>query len=783
MKLRTQILLFFFLFALVPLLLAVVINLPLVLERMELFYHKAHLQNLRADFRDLDQHLASRDEMVRLLAKLPEPGALLGSSNEQPSSSMDIARAQYTHWINQILQDQLDIVQIVFYDRNQLERFWLDRDPLSQRWQPTVQRPSRPPEDFLHTGLAAEAGQVLISKISLDPVAGAQDPRRFMNLRLISPIQQSEGNNLGGVMITIDVGGMARYYRNTFWVHDNGVFLEQAGNNAPQGDAFSRYPGLAEIFKQGKPALWEGSGEQFMWLPLFQTEKAGALWVGRQVDRSPIAAFRNALTFRVLSIIFALVVAIWFIARLIAKRADRLSHDLTDGIQQVLETEQPVQFNWKGPQELKRLGENLTRLSKQHGQNTHNLRAHAKELEESNRYKSQFLANVSHELRTPLNSILLLSKMLADRNSGLEAEQARQAQVIHEAASDLRSLIDNILDLSRIEARRANFTIEHIDLPAMLAELQEIMQPQFDAKGLTLTLTINPDTPRQVVSDVDKIRQIIKNFLANAVKFTETGDIELSLGPIENTPPCRCDLAIRVKDSGIGIPTDKQHHIFEAFKQADGATTRKYGGTGLGLTISQQLAQILGGAIELASTPGEGSTFSLLLPLNFDGENIDADQIHIETADPEEHAIEPDTAPQVDFSGQHILLVDSNMKNLLQLTPLLEGWGARVSAADDAEEALELITEEIDTPIVLVLVNTEMPDQGGYDTISDIKAQHREMTVIAMVSRAREKDGEKPAPTDADDLLGLPVNSELLADVLNRHLPQQVSAPIDDEAI
>ncbi|MES9967290.1 MAG: hypothetical protein ABW074_08475, partial [Sedimenticola sp.] len=185
MKLRTQILLFFFLFALAPLVIAVVINLPLVLERMELFYHKAHLQNLRADFRDLDQHLASRDEMVRLLSKLPEPGVVMGNGESTPEN-IDLARTQYSQWVNQILLDQLDIVQIVFFDQEGRERFWLDRDINSQQWQPTTRRPPPTPKVFIEAALKSDTGRALVSPISIDRTA--EDPRRFMTLRLISPI-------------------------------------------------------------------------------------------------------------------------------------------------------------------------------------------------------------------------------------------------------------------------------------------------------------------------------------------------------------------------------------------------------------------------------------------------------------------------------------------------------------------------------------------------------------------------------------------------------------------
>ncbi len=780
MKLRTQILLFFFLFALVPLVTAVLINLPLVLERMELFYHKAHLQNLRADFRDLDQHLASRDEMVKLLAKLPEPGTMLGDTEDAVPEAIDQARTRYIQWINQILFDQRDIVQIVFFDRRGLERFWLDRDIESLEWQPTTERPPRVPDDFLQAALKLEPGRTLVSPISLDPEAGARDPRRFMTLRLISPL----GQNSGAVLISIDVGGMARSYRNTLWVHDNGTFLEHAGPGALSGSAFEHFSGLNQVFTKGTPGLWEGSqGEQIMWVPLFRTEQQEALWVGRQVDPSPIASFRNALTLRVLSIVFALIVIVWFAARWIAKRADRLGRELTKGIQHTLETEEPVSFSWRGPQELRILGENLTRLSEEHRRNTLNLKNHAKELEESNRYKSEFLANVSHELRTPLNSILLLSKMLSDSKSGLNPDQLKQAKVINEAGSDLQALIDNILDLSRIEARRTSFNIELIDVAELMQDLIGLVLPQFEHKGLWLKLECDDDAPARITSDRDKVAQIIKNFLSNAVKFTTDGGITLRIRREIRSDACDCDLRISVTDSGIGIPAEKHDHIFEAFKQADGATNRRYGGTGLGLTISQQLAHLLGGHIELDSRENEGSTFSLLLPLQFDPQRVDAEHVthHDLEDEPGMAALKPQqqTPPQAEelFTGHNILVVDNDVQNLLALTPLLEKWGMEVTAAGDGGEAMEALEEE---HFSLVLIDVMMPGLNGYDTIRRIRAGHRtdHLSVIALTAETGSSEREACIEAGADDFVSKPLDPEELRETIARHLPDDPSSDL-----
>ena len=174
MKLRGSILLFLLVFGLTPLLMAAAINLPLVLDRVALFYQKAYLQNLRADFRDLDQHLASRHEMIRLLAKLPEPGLILGEQGNE--EEIDLARARYTGWINQILGEQRDIVQILFHDAEGQERFWLERDAKTQEWRPTARLPDHPSEELEAAGLRIPPGEVLVSRIRIEPDADGRLP-------------------------------------------------------------------------------------------------------------------------------------------------------------------------------------------------------------------------------------------------------------------------------------------------------------------------------------------------------------------------------------------------------------------------------------------------------------------------------------------------------------------------------------------------------------------------------------------------------------------------------
>ncbi len=776
MKLRTQILIFLLAFGVIPLLSAVLINLPLVFGSLELFYQKAHLQNLRADFRDLDQHLASRHEMVRLLAKLPEPGSILGETED--TEKMDLSRARYTQWVNQILQDQRDIIQIMFLDDFGHERFWLERDPETQQWQPTMRMPDRPPEDFIQTAPHMEAGGVLVSRIRLNSQLGAQDPRRLMNLYLISPIVAPNSvplKTMGSIVMSIDVGGIAQFYRNSLWVNNNGSYLQPGQPVSDKTQAFSDFPGLESIFIAGKLDLWKGpEGQQVLWVPLFRTENSGPLWVGRQVDPSPLAAFRNALVARVLMIILVLVIIVLIMARWIAVRLERFGNELTHGIDLMLKEDEAVNFSWRGPRELQTLGHDLSTLARSHAEHARSLRQHAQELEQTNRYKSEFLANVSHELRTPLNSILLLSKLLAEPDNGLSKEQGKQAQVIHHAGKDLQALIDNILDHSRIEARETRIDLSWFDPGALCQRLIDLVAPQFEQKGLYLHLEVVSGAPRQIHSDSKLLSQILKNFLANAVKFTDHGGVLITL---ESAGKDACPLAIRVKDSGIGIAADKQELIFEAFKQADGSTSRRYGGTGLGLSISRDLAHMLGGIIELRSTEGDGSVFSLLLPLDPENPQARPPQAENSPSGVGNKATLDVPAPTADFSGHTILLVEHDVSALLHLTPILENWGLHVSAAAEVEETLESLYEE--SQCALVLLDAEMPDGNGCATIERIRAETRfdQLPIIAMAAADNEDAARRCLAAGATALIERPVDTQRLKLTLEQHLPKAHAEP------
>ncbi|MEU8776990.1 HAMP domain-containing protein [Streptomyces sp. NPDC048606] len=247
----------------------------------------------------------------------------------------------------------------------------------------------------------------------------------------------------------------------------------------------------------------------------------------------------------------------------------------------------------------------------------------AQQLSLASKYKSEFLANMSHELRTPLNSLLILAQLLAQNPTrNLSPKQVEYAGIIHSAGSDLLQLINDILDLSKVEAGKMDINPERVHLPQLLEHVDATFRPMTSQKSLDFTVTTAPDAPADLLTDDARLRQILRNLLSNAVKFTERGGVELRIEPA-TAPEVPAGLpgrgpvvAFRVRDTGIGIPEQHLESVFGAFQQADGTTSRKYGGTGLGLSISREIAQLLGGAVTAESTPGQGSTFTLYLPVS-----------------------------------------------------------------------------------------------------------------------------------------------------------------------
>ena len=421
----------------------------------------------------------------------------------------------------------------------------------------------------------------------------------------------------------------------------------------------------------------------------------------------------------------------------------------------------------------------------------------AQQLALASQYKSEFLANMSHELRTPLNSLLLLSRLLADNpNHNLTDKQIEFASTIHSAGSDLLRLIDDILDLSKIEAGRVDVDPAPVELDWLRSHVEQAFGPTAEDKGLELRVVIAPDTPKMITTDRQRLQQVLRNLLANAIKFTDSGHVELAVsvvpaGAVLGVPTldsARSVIAFSVRDTGIGIPQDKLEMIFEAFQQADGTTSRKYGGTGLGLSISKELARMLGGRIEVSSEVGRGSRFALLLPDELplvtataarmlprlaggelpvpgwpDAEPAPAD-VPAARGAPILRSAPAGVHPTPELNGVTVLIVDDDVRNVFALTSALELHGLRVLYADNGLDGIRMLTEHPEVDVVLM--DAMMPDLDGNETTRRIRAlpQGRDLPVVFLTAKAMPGDRESSLAAGANEYVTKPVDlDELLA--------------------
>ncbi|WP_130470532.1 response regulator [Candidatus Magnetaquicoccus inordinatus] len=390
-------------------------------------------------------------------------------------------------------------------------------------------------------------------------------------------------------------------------------------------------------------------------------------------------------------------------------------------------------------------------------------------LEETNRYKSEFLANMSHELRTPLNSIILLAKMLmSNEQQELSESSIRQARVIHDAGNELLRLINDILDLSKIEAGRMELLWTTVASRSLLEEWQELFAAMAREKGLQLRM--EDRWQGELYTDQHKLSQVMRNLLANAIKFTHRGQVELLIAAV---PEEAGWLSFSVRDSGIGIAPEQQQRIFDAFQQVDGSISRQYGGTGLGLSICRRLVALLGGRIELVSAVDKGSTFTVLLPLSAPPE---AEGERAKESLPLSHQESLRCRDDRDSLQRHehpILIVDDDPIYCEALLLRTHHLGYKVLLAGNAAEALALAQEYRPAGILLDL---GLPDQNGLALLHQLKAT-RELNAIPVYIVTGKIDPFSWQEEGALGLLHKPVSTENLAEVIEnfRRLQSQPS--------
>jgi PAS domain S-box-containing protein len=391
--------------------------------------------------------------------------------------------------------------------------------------------------------------------------------------------------------------------------------------------------------------------------------------------------------------------------------------------------------------------------------------------ETANRAKSSFLANISHEIRTPMNAILGMTDLALD--TGLDDKQLRYLQAVSSSGRALLQIIDDLLDFSRIEAGRLQIEPTYFDLRELIESVRVSFAALAEEQSLALSTEVSEDLVSTVHGDSVRVRQVLINLIANAIKFTEKGGITVKVRPKESTADTEL-VVFEVRDTGVGIPSELKERVFESFTQGTASFTKRYRGTGLGLAISKRIVELLGGTIWVDSLPGRGSTFFFTIPFATapDPQTIQEAETVEAAEDVSRQESEKEPTMVTDGSAK-ILVAEDNAINMLYLQNVLSNAGYATTTVSDGNEAVEALKSD---SYSLVLMDVSMPSMDGIEAthhIRELEGEQRDVPIIALTAHAMQGDRERFIGAGMNDYISKPFTKDALLSTVARHLQKE----------